>query len=98
MYWWLEWGQTSKPIDTLSARGLSYLGAMQHALSSLDQANERFRTGTSTEAFKLVAVEAFAEMWLASRFAAFREANTTGGELEPMCPFSGSDGRDTRWL
>ncbi len=24
--------------------------------------------------------------------------NTNGGELEPICPFSGSDGRDTRWL
>ena len=59
----------------LSARGLSYLGAMQHALSSLDQANERFRTGTCPEALKLVAVEAFAEMWLASRLAAFREAH-----------------------
>ncbi len=23
---------------------------------------------------------------------------TNGGELEPICPFSGSDGRDTRWL
>ena len=59
----------------LSAQGQAYLSAVQHGLSSLAQATERFRTGTSTEALKLVAVEAFAEMWLAPRLAAFRNAH-----------------------
>ena len=57
----------------LSSQGQAYLSAVKHSLSSLDQATERFRTGTNTETLKLVAVEAFAEMWLTPRLAAFRQ-------------------------
>ena len=43
-------------------------------LSALDKTTERFRAGESGAVLKLVAVEAFAVMWLMPRLAAFRHA------------------------
>ena len=48
---------------------------MQHTLSILDKTAERFRLGAAAGALRLVAVEAFAEMWLMPRLAAFRSAH-----------------------
>ena len=59
----------------LSVRGQAFLVEVQHTLSALDQTTERFRVGAKAGALKLVAVEAFAEMWLMPRLAAFRSAH-----------------------
>ena len=59
----------------LSARGQAFLVEVQHILSALDTTTERFRAGAKGGVLKLVAVEAFAEMWLMPRFAAFRSAH-----------------------
>ena len=59
----------------LSARGQALLIEVQHTLSALDRTTERFRAGANAGALKLVAVEAFAEMWLMPRLAAFRRAH-----------------------
>ena len=59
----------------LSARGQALLIEVQHTLSALDRTTERFRAGANAGALKLVAVEAFAEMWLMPRLAAFRCAH-----------------------
>ena len=59
----------------LSARGQALLIEVQHTLSVLDRTTERFRAGANAGALKLVAVEAFAEMWLMPRLAAFRCAH-----------------------
>ena len=59
----------------LSARGQALLIEVQDTLSSLDNTAERFRAGAKDGALKLVAVEAFAEMWLMPRLAAFRSAH-----------------------
>ena len=56
----------------LSGRGQGFLIEVQHILSALDTTTERFRAGAKGVALKLVAVEAFAEMWLMPRLAAFR--------------------------
>ena len=60
---------------TLSPRGQALLVEVQQTLSALDRTTERFRAGSRTGALKLVAVEAFAEMWLMPRLAAFRRAH-----------------------
>ena len=59
----------------LSARGEAFLVEVQHILSNLDTATARFRAGTKGGVLKLVAVEAFAEMWLMPRLDAFRSAH-----------------------
>ena len=59
----------------LSVRGQAFLVEVQHTLSALDKSTERFRAGAKAGALKLVAVEAFAEMWLMPRLAAFRSAH-----------------------
>ena len=59
----------------LSARGLAYLIEVQHTLGALDKSTERYRAGARAGVLKLVAVEAFAEMWLMPRLAAFRNAH-----------------------
>ena len=59
----------------LSARGQALLIEVQHPLCALDKTTERFRVGANTQTLKLVAVEAFAEMWLMPRLAAFRSAH-----------------------
>ena len=59
----------------LSARGQALLIEVQHILCALDRTTERFRAGSKAGALKLVAVEAFAEMWLMPRLAAFRSAH-----------------------
>ena len=59
----------------LSARGEAFLVEVQHILSNLDTATERFRAGTKGGVLKLVAVEAFAEMWLMPRLDTFRCAH-----------------------
>ena len=59
----------------LSRRGQAFLVEVQHTLSALDNATERFRAGANAGALKLVAVEAFAELWLMPRLAAFRRAH-----------------------
>jgi len=59
----------------LTERGQELLVEIQHALSALRNTAERFRTGARTGVLRLVAVEAFAEMWLMPRLAAFREAH-----------------------
>ena len=59
----------------LSARGQAFLVEVQHSLCALDNTAERFRAGAKAGALKLVAVEAFAEMWLMPRLAAFRCAH-----------------------
>ena len=59
----------------LTARGQAYLIEIQQILSALDRTTERFRAGTRAGALKLVAVEAFAEMWLMPRLGAFRSAH-----------------------
>ena len=56
----------------LSARGQAFLIEVQHILSALDKTTERFRAGAKGGVLKLVAVEAFAELWLMPRLAAFR--------------------------
>ena len=59
----------------LSARGQAFLIEVQDTLSAFDDTTERFRAGAKAGALKLVAVEAFAEMWLMPRLAAFRSAH-----------------------
>ncbi len=59
----------------LSARGQAFLIEVQDTLSAFDDTAERFRAGAKGGALKLVAVEAFAEMWLMPRLAAFRSAH-----------------------
>ena len=59
----------------LSARGQAFLVEIQHSLCALDRTIERFRAGANAKVLKLVAVEAFAEMWLMPRLAAFRRAH-----------------------
>ena len=59
----------------LSDRGQAFLVQVQHALSTLDKSAERFRVGAAAGALRLVAVEAFAEMWLMPRLDAFRSAH-----------------------
>ena len=59
----------------LSARGEAFLVEVQHSLCALDEATERFRGGATGAALKLVAVEAFAEMWLMPRLDAFRSVH-----------------------
>ena len=59
----------------LSARGQAFLAEIQHSLSALERTTKRFRAGANTEVLKLVAVEAFAEMWLMLRLAGFRRAH-----------------------
>ena len=59
----------------LSARGQAFLVEVQDTLCAFDNTAERFRADTKAGALKLVAVEAFAEMWLMPRLAAFRSAH-----------------------
>ena len=59
----------------LSARGQAFLVEVQHILAALEKTTERFRASAKGGALKLVAVEAFAEMWLMPRLAAFRSAH-----------------------
>ena len=59
----------------LNARGQAFLIEVQDTLSAFDDTAERFRAGAKSGALKLVAVEAFAEMWLMPRLAAFRSAH-----------------------
>ena len=59
----------------LSVRGQALLIEVQHMLGALEKTTERFRAGASAGTLKLVAVEAFAEMWLMPRLAAFRSAH-----------------------
>ncbi len=59
----------------LRERGQAFLVEVQHALSTLDKTAERFRVGAAAGALRLVAVEAFAEMWLMPRLDAFRTAH-----------------------
>ena len=59
----------------LSARGQAFLVEVRHILSALEKTTERFRAGAKGGVLKLVAVEAFAEMWLMPRLAAFRCAH-----------------------
>ena len=60
---------------TLSAHGRAYLSEVQRILSALHTTTERYRTEARASVLKLVAVEAFAEMWLTPRLAAFRSAH-----------------------
>ena len=59
----------------LNARGQLFLVEVQLSLCALDKSTERFRGGADAGVLKLVAVEAFAEMWLMPRLAAFRRAH-----------------------
>ena len=59
----------------LSEGGQAFLIEVQHILSTLEKTAERFRVGAAAGALKLVAVEAFAEMWLMPRLDAFRSAH-----------------------
>ena len=59
----------------LSERGQAFLVEVQHILCTLDKTTERFRAGAKAGALRLVAVEAFAEMWLMPRLAPFRSAH-----------------------
>ena len=59
----------------LTARGEAFLVEVQYTLSALDKSTERFRAGAKGGVLKLVAVEAFAEMWLMPRLDAFRAAH-----------------------
>ena len=59
----------------LSVRGHAFLVEVQHTLSALDKTTERLRASAKSGVLKLVAVEAFAEMWLMPRLAAFRSAH-----------------------
>ena len=59
----------------LNARGRNFLLEVQDALYALDTTTARFRAGAETGMLKLVAVEAFAEMWLMPRLAAFRDVH-----------------------
>ena len=59
----------------LSARGRAFLIEVQHILSALEKTTERFHAGAKGGVLKLVAVEAFAEMWLMPRLASFRSAH-----------------------
>ena len=58
----------------LSEGGQSFLVEVQHILSLLDKTTERYRAGRRAGTLKLIAVEAFAEMWLMPRLDAFRSA------------------------
>ena len=59
----------------LSARGQAFLVEVQDILCAFDNTAERFRAGAKAGALKLVAVEAFAELWLMPRLPAFRSAH-----------------------
>ena len=59
----------------LNARGRALLVDVQRTLCALDKTTERFRANAKGGTLKLVAVEAFAEMWLMPRLAAFRNAH-----------------------
>ena len=59
----------------LSARGESFLVEVQQILCALRKTTERFRTGDKAGGLKLVAVEAFAELWLMPRLPEFRCAH-----------------------
>ena len=61
----------------LSARGQAFLVEVQDTLSAFDNSAERFRALTDAKggALKLVAVEAFAEMWLMPRLDVFRSTH-----------------------
>ena len=57
---------------TLNTRGEAFLVEVQHILASLYTSTDRFRSGGEEGVLRLVAVEAFAEMWLMPRLDAFR--------------------------
>ena len=59
----------------LSEGGQSFLVEVRRILSLLDNTTERYRAGRRAGALKLIAVEAFAEMWLMPRLDAFRSAH-----------------------
>ena len=59
----------------LSEGGQSFLVEVQRILSLLDNTTERYRAGRRAGTLKLIAVEAFAEMWLMPRLDAFRSAH-----------------------
>ena len=59
----------------LSVRGQALLAEVQHTLSAFDTMTERLRADENAGVLKLVAVEAFAEMWLMPRLAAFQRAH-----------------------
>ena len=59
----------------LSARGQALLIEVQGTLSAFDNTVKRFRADATAGALKLVAVEAFAEMWLMPRLPAFQCAH-----------------------
>ncbi len=59
----------------LTEHGQTFLVEVQNTLSTLDRSAERFRVGSEARVLRLVAVEAFAEMWLMPRLAAFRSAH-----------------------
>ena len=59
----------------LNTRGKALLIEVQNTLFAFDSTAKRFRTGMSAGVLKLVAVEAFAEMWLMSRLPAFQSAH-----------------------
>ena len=59
----------------LSVRGQAFLGEVKDTVAVLDETAERFRADAKAGALKLVAVEAFAEMWLMPRLDAFRSAH-----------------------
>ena len=59
----------------LSRSGQTMLVDVQRALAALDNAAGRIRAGVTGGILRLVVVEAFAEMWLMPRFAAFLEAH-----------------------
>ena len=59
----------------LSARGRAFLDELQHVLRALDRTAERFHADAKPGTLRLVAVEAFAEMWLMPRLAQFRAAH-----------------------
>lgn len=60
---------------SLNARGELFLVEVRDILASLDATTARFRSGAAAGVLKLVAVEAFAEMWLMPRLSSFREAH-----------------------
>ena len=59
----------------LSVRGQALLVEIQHTLSAFDQITERVRAEENGRVLKLVAVEAFAEMWLMPRLSGLRRAH-----------------------
>ena len=59
----------------LSEGGQAFFVEVQHILSTLDKTTERYRAGSRAGALRLIAVEAFAELWLMPRLDAFRSAH-----------------------